>query len=153
MEGGDIDNRVGSSVIVVFDDLIGQRVEQVRELDSWAKKLIRWPMHTPGLPDTVIGYRLDQTVVGAINRLTHSTDVVVEIATFGDDVEAITTALDEAGLMYRSIGHTSPEHLAQSLAYAPHVSAVYHGYPAHSLTYGPRGRLVTPAQRAQIGRF
>lgn len=153
MEGGDIDNRTGSTVVVVFDDLIGQRVARAPEPDSWAKKIIKWPMHTPGQPEVIVNYQLDQTVVGAINRLAMTTDVVVEIAVFGADVEAVGEALDDAQLIYRTIAHTSPEHLARSLAYAPNVSAVYHSYPAHSLTYGPRGRLVTPSQRSQIGWY
>ncbi|MEU4534301.1 hypothetical protein AB0G15_05455 [Streptosporangium sp. NPDC023825] len=147
MRGGELSNRVGPSIVVIFEDLIAKRSEVAPERP---RKILSWPRADKTSTGT---WATDQTVVGALNRLAYETDVQIEIATFVDELGTITEVLDDARVMYSSLAITHPSHLARSLAYAPHISAVYHPHPEHALTYGPRGRLVTPAKRSMIGRF
>ncbi len=139
MEKGDLSNRVAVSLLFVFDGLIGQVVgDRDGAEEAFWRRLKRWD-------------RAARTWTINTLMVTHLWDLVwrspfkIDLATFLEEpyAEAMERRLDKMSVPFGDFLVTTPDELAQRLAYMPHVSRVYHGNPDWVFKFGRRGELVT----------
>jgi hypothetical protein len=141
MQGGDISNQVVARIVIVWDNLLGIIPSKPAEAKfSTYLRFKRWKKAV-GL------YEINEHLARGIWDLTWRHDFAVDVVTFigGDPfAEAIEQRLEREGLPIGHVWYETPDSLARSLAYRPSVACVIHADTHHQLTFGSKGRLISP---------
>lgn len=146
MEKGNISSDIKPRILVEFEDLLGNPIEEKRRMFSTTRK------KTPRVDNWV----LNDLVARVINHMVFNLYQNVEVITCNGDDFAIDLSmrLDERRVWAQDVWAYKPEDLARELAFMQHVSVLYTANPQHMMLYGPsKARLVTPENIRQLGQF
>ena len=147
MEKGDISNYVEPRLIVVFEGLLGilpiekeKRANVLSRLGQWKRVVDLYVIN-----DMLARHIWDQT-----RRHSRQVDVVTYKGV--QFSEAVSAKLDDEMLPIGRVWHTEPHLLARSIAWRPDIAAIYDPDPQHQLTYGSKGRLLSPKALGEFGK-
>lgn len=139
MRRGELSNQVLPRVYIVFEGLIGTLPDaKTRALEAVARKRKKWQQ-------AVDYYDLSIKTSQGIRDL-HRRDFRVDVITFVDPnfVEPIRNKLDSRNLFFGGIHYFTVETLLDDLTYDSSVRTVFDPDPSHRLTWGSKGRTLTP---------
>jgi hypothetical protein len=144
MRNGDLSNRTGPRIVVVWEDLIASvpddRLEQFEKYCNKGK----WR-------EAIGCYRLNELMSMKLLYLVLTKNINVTIVTWlpEEAVIHLSDRLDEENLPIRGVFASSPKQLATDLAYNPDIICVYD--PHDATFYGSKG--ATANRAADIGRM
>jgi hypothetical protein len=136
---GELSNQVLPRVYVVFENLIGVLPDtKTRALEAVARKRKKWQQ-------AVDYYELSVKTTQGIRDL-HRRDIRIDVITFVDPnfVDPIRNKLDSRNMFFGGIHYFTVESLLDDLKYDPSILRVFDPDPKHVLTWGSKGRTVTP---------
>lgn len=146
MEKGDISNYVEPRLIVVFEGLLGilpiekeKRALMLSRIGQWRRVVDLYEIN-----DMLARHIWDQT-----RRYSRQVDVVTYSGV--QFAEAVQAKLDDEMLPIGKVWHTEPHILSRSIAWRPDIAAIYDPDPQHLLTYGSKGRLLSPYKLGGFG--
>jgi PHP family Zn ribbon phosphoesterase len=146
MQNGDISNEIKPRILVEFEDLLGNPVEEKRRIFRTNRK------KTPHIDN----WALNDQVARVINHMVYHLRQNVEVITSHDYefADELKRRLDQRRVWAQDAWSYKPEALARELAFMPYVAALYTANPQHMMLYGPsKARLVTPENFQQMGQF
>lgn len=150
MQKGDISNVMSPRLLVVFENLVGLLPEpQDRARYATYLRLHQWKR-------AVNCYQPNETLAKVLWDLTYGRfSYTLDCVTWLDDrlVEHVESWLDREGLPFSKFHHYDPTKLARRIATMPDVAAIYDPDPAHRFLWGSKGRIVSPENTTQMGRF
>lgn len=149
MEKGDLGNEVVPRLLIEFEGLLAHLVVQEPEPPGFMSRMLG------RRPEPVSTWDLDDLVVKVMWDLTYRFHQELDVITKqGQDfARELAERLDVEQVPARRVWAYEPRRLARQLAAMPYVAAVYTGELEHAMLYGSRGRLITPANVLQMGRF
>nr|PZN17749.1 MAG: hypothetical protein DIU80_23985 [Chloroflexota bacterium] len=145
-------------IIIVFDDLLGIRVDEaeipatdrtyrIELLNKVARKL-RAVTRGPA-----VQWKINPEAANACEFAFCERNYGIEIVTFQpeQDADDIEKLLDDSDIVYQDFYATTSEDLARRSSTRADLKAIYHPYPEHTFRYGPRGYLVSADECDLIG--
>lgn len=145
MQGGDLSDRLPPRWLFVFEGVIA-RVPPVKQARfNLYMRTHRWK-RAAGL------FEMEKHVTKVLWDLYWRRDYRFDVVThMGDEMaEEIEKMLDRYNVPLGNVYYNEPEALAKNLTFMPDVQYVVHGDPAHHLSYGNRGLLVTDPDRLRL---
>lgn len=144
MRNGDLSNKTGPRIVVVWEDLIASVPDE--HLDRFVKYCNK------GQWREAIGcYRINELMSMKLLYLVTSLNINISVVTWlpEEAVIYLSDRLDAEYLPIRGVFSSSPKQLATDLAYNPDIVCVYD--PHDATFYGSKGYAATRA--ADIGRM
>lgn len=139
MEKGDLGSEEVPRLLIVFEGAIGYLPDD-DSMTACEKAVAKGKWD-----DALALYSLYDLLLRKIWDLTMRASVTIEVVTFVSEefADLIAARLDDEDVPVHKVWHSTPGVLARKLPYMPAVFAVYDPDPAHVLTYGSKGRLLT----------
>lgn len=144
MQGNDISNEYQSTLLVVFEGLLG-----IPPTGKYAKSW--WKRAKSEAETQVAAYGINGLLLAQIRRLE---DQPVEVVTFlgPQFVAPIEKRLEELHAVVRNVWYTTPDSLARVHLTHPDVTAIYDPDRMRAFaTYGHLGRHLLPGNAALFG--
>ncbi|MGW0060337.1 hypothetical protein ACWDTT_10465 [Streptosporangium sandarakinum] len=152
MQHGDISAEVAPRLLIEFEDLLARP----REEDPDPVRYKRWLPQRFQKTDPVRAWDLNDLVVKVMWDLTWRFGLELDVITVSgsdEDAHALAERLDAEQVPARRVWAADPRMLARRLVAMPHVTSVATASPERCAMYGRWGRLITPANVTQMGRF
>lgn len=149
MENGDISNEVVPRLVLTYENLLGLLPDKKASAKfSTYAKFGRWK--------AAIGvFETNEMLARKIWDVTWRFNFQIDVITFlhEDAVKHIEARLDDEDLPIRRVWFAEPHKLSRQISYMPDLAAVYHADPALQLTFGSKGRFLSPAHSHLFGTF
>lgn len=142
MQKGELSNEVLPRIYVVFEGLVGVLPDaRHKALEALHRRRGHWDK-------AVNQYTLSINTKQGLRDIYWRHHYRVDVLTFygNDFADAVRDRLDSANLLFGDVVAYDPQELQYELTYDRSILAVLDPDPAHVLTYGSKGRVVSPSQ-------
>jgi hypothetical protein len=142
MRRGELSNEVLPRVYLVFEGLLGSIPDaKTSVLEKVARKRKKWEQ----VADC---YKLNTPTSGGMRDLYWRHRFRIDVITFIDPafVSPLRNKLDSKNLLFGDVHYYDMPDLLTDLIYDQSILMVLDADPAHTLTYGSKGRICSPSQ-------
>jgi hypothetical protein len=143
VEGGNLANDLVPRIVLVFENLVGVLLERTpsRAVYTGLVKARRWRRAVSLL-------HVNDPLARQMWHITWHLGYQLEVVTYlhPDAVEYVQAWVDDNDLPVHRVWYIEPNKLARKIASMPDLAAIFDPDPAHTLTYGTKGRIINPAK-------
>jgi hypothetical protein len=142
VQRGDIDNELVPRLVLVFENLIG--VVSGRPLSAQAFQTY---VRTKRWKRAVSYLAVNDPLAKQMWHVTWHLGYQLEAVTYlhEDAVQPISDWIDRNDLPVHRVWYSEPNKLARKIATMPDLAAIFDPDPAHTLTFGRKGRIINPS--------
>ena len=142
MQRGDISGDLVPRFVLVFEHLVGIVPNNLSRIGF--EGFIRTKRWKRAVAYLAVNDLLAKQMWHVTWHLNHQLEVVTYL--HQDAVEPISDWIDQQDLPVHRVWFSEPNKLARKIATMPDLAAIFDPDPAHTLTFGPKGRIINPAQ-------
>lgn len=149
MENGDISNEVVPRLVLTFENLLGLLPDKKAEAKAYTYARMGWWKRA------IAVFEINELLARKIWDVTWRLNFQVDVITFisPEAAKQIEQRLLDEDLPIRRVWYADKTKLARQISYMPDLAAIYHADPELQLTFGSKGRFLSPAEAHLFGTF